>query len=41
MRPNVTILLRPTRGNYKMFLSDNIKNGAPNGINAVWSTHGR
>lgn len=37
-RRNVTIKLRPVRGNYKMFASDNIDDGAPNGVNALWST---
>jgi len=36
----VTIRIRPLRGNFLIFASNTIDNGAPNMVNAIWRSEG-
>ncbi len=35
-RENITIILKPLRGNFKVYATNNLDTGAPNGVNAIW-----
>ena len=40
-RENITIILKPIKGSFAVYASNNIDYSAPNGVNSIWVTNER